>query len=165
MRFLESALRVAKGVAFGLLIIIASFTVIVVACKATYEPFTQPSPTSANEEYMLSELERFTPMLNMGRFIGTFAEPPNNTYAGWADCQVSGRKPPWYVHFNRNFVNDEPWLSKAADIRGLTNKAYMSALVAHEMCHHWVAQHSGQCYDEVAAETCAFHIVAEGSPQ
>jgi hypothetical protein len=133
---------------------LASWSQMVIACMSTYEPFTQPSPTSVNQEFMLGEVQRFTPMLNIGEFVATFTTPPAATYAGWADCKLSGN-PPWYLHFNKDYVEGLDPIAK---------QSYMSALVAHEMCHHWVTRHNVSCYDEVEAELCAYNLVALGRP-
>jgi hypothetical protein len=137
------------------LILLASSYTLLTACHGNYEPMTQPSAVSPNQEFMLSEIKRFTPMLNMGEFIGTFADPPAKTYAGWSDC-VPGGRAPWYVHFNRDYVEGLDPVEK---------RPYMSALVAHEMCHHWVTKQHGSCYDEVGAELCAYNLVTNGRPQ
>jgi hypothetical protein len=132
----------------------ASFLyLMMVACQSGYEPFLQPDPVSVNQVFMLSELHRFEPILGIGRFVATFSVPPRETYAGWALCNPGGR-PPWHVHFNRDWVES---------LNPVTKRPYMSALVAHEMGHHWVTVQNGSCYDEVAAEACGAMLVA-GQP-
>ena len=128
---------------------------LMLACRAAYEPFIQPDPVSVNQIFMLQEVQRFTPMLGMGEFIATFAEPPMPTYAGWADCAQGGR-PPWYVHFNRDYIES---------LDSTLKRPYMSALVGHEMCHHWVTFHKGNCFDEMAAEICSNNLVTVGRPE
>jgi hypothetical protein len=138
-----------------LMILVTSAYVLLIACKADYAPFTQPDPVSVNQEFMMSEVQRFTPALGIGEFVVTFKDPPSSTYAGWADCKPGGRAP-WYIHFNKDYIEGLDPIAK---------RPYMSALVAHEMCHHWVTSQSGGCWDEVAAETCASNLVAFGRPR
>lgn len=133
----------------------ASFLcLMMVACHSSYRPFTQPDPVSVNQEFMISELQRFEPMLGIGSYIGAFSSPPNSTYAGWVLCNPGGH-PPWYVYFNRDYIES---LDPQAD------RSYMSALVAHEMCHHWVTTHHLNCYNEAAADSCAYNLVSFGRP-
>lgn len=95
------------------------------------------------------------PMLNMGQFVVMFGKPPAATYAGWADCQLGGGRPPYYIHFNEEYIE------------GINPERvyYMSALVAHEMCHHWVEKQYHQCWDEEAAETCASNLLHKQQPK
>ena len=116
---------------------------------------TQPDPVSLNQTYMLGEVRRLEPMLGMGRFVALFERPMVSTYAGWATCQPGGGRPPYYVYFNKDYVELIPSES---------GKPYMSGLVAHEMCHHWIAQQHLNCWDEQAAEVCAFRLLNTGKP-
>jgi hypothetical protein len=109
-------------------------------------------PVSPNQEYMVSEMKRMEPMLGIGTFIAKFEKPPASTYAGWANC-VPGRKAPWVIGFNVDYVET------------LTSRTYMTALVAHEMCHHWETKQTGGCYNEAAAETCAHYLTTMGRPK
>jgi len=143
-------------------ILLVSVYTLAISCKLNYEPLTQPDPTSENEEWMLSEVRRFEPMLEIGPFIAAFQDPPRATFAGWADCQRGG-KPPWYVHFNKQWIGSLTMDTKMTN--GQRGRDYMSALVAHEMCHHWVTSRRGSCYDEKGAETCAFNLVSKGKPE
>jgi len=140
---------------------LASAYTMLTACKGNYEPFTQPDAVSVNQEYMLSQVQRFEPMLGMGMFVATFQDPPTSTYAGWADCKPGGRAP-WYVHFNKDYIETLGMDRPAPN--GQMGRDYMSALVAHEMCHHWVTKNHGKCYDEVGAELCGHNLVAYGRP-
>jgi hypothetical protein len=123
-----------------------------VACLKTIAENFQPDPVTPNQVFMLGEVRRFQTLLDMGEFVAAFTTPPNPTYAGWAACQQGGR-PPWHIFFNFDYVETRK------------DKTYMTGLVAHEMCHEWVANHGGNCYDEVAAETCAYNLVTFGRPK
>ncbi len=149
-----------------LTILLTSLYLLLIACKGKYEPMTQPDASSDNQAYMVSEMRRFEPMLDMGEFIATFGEPPApcapstdgscRPYAGWSECLPDGR-PPWHVHFNKAWV-DSLDLSKRS--------TYMSLLMAHEMCHYWVAVKKREsCSDEMAAELCGNSLVTLGRPE
>jgi hypothetical protein len=146
----------------ALVILLTSAYTLLTACHGSYEPLTQPNPLSENQEWMVSEMRRFEPMLDMGMFIATFTDPPHPAFAGWAECRPGG-EPPWYVHFNRGWI--ELLTMDKILSNGQNGRDYMSALVAHEMCHHWVTKKYGGCYNEVGAETCAFNLVSKGRPE
>lgn len=111
------------------------------ACGGGYSP-TQADPANDNQAYMLSEVRRIERLMDIGQFIVTFEKPPAQTYAGWANCNPN-KRPPFSIGFNESYI-----------AQTLTTQ-YMSALVAHEMCHHYVAVKGGSCWDEKAAEECA----------
>ncbi len=147
-----------------LAIIAASMSV--VACG--HQSFTQPDPGSPNETYMVGEVARFTPMLNMGEFIAEFSNEAPTTKdgrpaAGWTACLPSGR-PPWFVNFNEKWINSKDLYRDTAP-NGQVWHEYLSSLVGHEMCHQWVTQHGGHCYDEMAAEICGNNLVTLGRPE
>jgi len=109
---------------------------------------TQADPVNDNQSYMIGELKRIEGRMGIGEFVALFEKPPAETYAGWANCTPGGSRPPYVVGFNKDYV------------AGLKDYTYMTALVAHEMCHHYVVNHDrGQCWDEVAAEACAGRYV------
>jgi hypothetical protein len=118
-----------------------------------YNP-TQADADSPNQEYMLFEMQRLEPMLNIGHFVAYFKEPPDKTYAGWASCNPGSGHPPWVINFNNGYVET------------LEDKSYMTSLVAHEMCHHWLNVQHGQCYGvESEVEACAWNLITYGKPK
>lgn len=125
-----------------------------VACGGGFSSMTQPDPISRNQGYMIGEMQRLEPMLGMGQFVVYFKEPPTESYAGWAFCTLGG-SPPWAIFFNEKYIE-----TVSPD-----KTSYMSALVAHEMCHHWVSNRgSMKCGDEKAVEECAYNLIANGRP-
>ena len=116
---------------------------ILVGCGGGWSP-TQSDPANENQAYMVAEARRIEGAMGIGAFVVEFGKPPSATYAGWANCVPGGSRPPYVVGFNEGYV------------AGLRDQAYMTALVAHEMCHHYVVNHDrGGCWDEAAAEACA----------
>jgi hypothetical protein len=125
--------------------------VVCVGCVGeSYSP-TQVEPVSVNQVFMVGEMKRIERLMDMGEFVAMFGKPPHPSYAGWAMCAPGGQRPPYIVSFNERYIEDtDP-----------SKTPYLSALVAHEMCHYWVEAHKTEvhsstgCWDEVAAEMCA----------
>lgn len=102
---------------------------------------TAPDPETYNETFMVAQVIRIERAMNVGAFEPWFSDPPVKTWAGWAYCGTD----PHQIFFNKEWVNS----------LDASRQAYMTALVAHEMCHHYVSIKGGNCWDEVAAEECA----------
>lgn len=102
-----------------------------------------PEPETYNETFMVAQVIRIERAMNIGSFDVLFTTPPKESYAGWAYC--NGNTQPFRIAFNKNYINGLP----------VSKEPYMTSLVAHEMCHHYVGVKGGSCWDEIAAETCA----------
>jgi len=137
------------------LVVIAGMALFGVGCIHGMS-VTQPTPTTAAQMIIVNEMRQLEPMLGMGEFVAFFQAPPaGQAYAGWAPCQLDGSgKPPWAIYFNEAYVESQE-----------QNVPYLKALVAHEMCHHWVHKQTGVCGLEQAANVCADSLLANGRPE